>query len=41
MFSGIKPTGNVHLGNVLGALLQWVDEQHRAESTYCVVDLHA
>ncbi len=41
VFSGIKPTGNVHLGNVLGALLQWVDEQHRAESTYCVVDLHA
>ena len=41
VFSGIKPTGNVHLGNVLGALLQWVDEQHRAESLYCVVDLHA
>ena len=41
VFSGIKPTGNVHLGNVLGALLQWVDEQHRADSTYCVVDLHA
>jgi tryptophanyl-tRNA synthetase len=41
VFSGIKPTGNVHLGNVLGALLQWVDEQHRADSLYCVVDLHA
>ena len=41
VFSGIKPTGNVHLGNVLGALLQWVDDQHRADSLYCVVDLHA
>ena len=41
VFSGIKPTGNVHLGNVLGALLRWADEQHRADSIYCVVDLHA
>src|SRR3954464_4716254 len=41
VFSGIKPTGKVHLGNVLGALVRWVDEQHRADSTYCVVDLHA
>jgi tryptophanyl-tRNA synthetase len=41
VFSGIKPTGKVHLGNVLGALVRWVDDQHRADSTYCVVDLHA
>jgi tryptophanyl-tRNA synthetase len=41
VFSGIKPTGDVHLGNVLGALLRWVDDQHQADSTYCVVDLHA
>jgi tryptophanyl-tRNA synthetase len=41
VFSGIKPTGKVHLGNVLGALTRWVDDQHRADSTYCVVDLHA
>lgn len=41
VFSGIKPTGNVHLGNVLGALLKWVDDQHEADSLYCVVDLHA
>ncbi|MCB0958048.1 MAG: tryptophan--tRNA ligase [Acidimicrobiales bacterium] len=41
MFSGIQPTGDVHLGNVLGAMVRWVDEQHRAESLYCVVDLHA
>ena len=41
VFSGIKPTGNVHLGNLLGALARWGDEQHRADSIYCVVDLHA
>lgn len=41
VFSGIQPTGTVHLGNVLGALVHWVDDQHRADSTYCVVDLHA
>ena len=41
VFSGIQPTGNVHLGNVLGALLRWVDDQHTADSLYCVVDLHA
>ncbi len=41
VFSGIKPTGNVHLGNLLGALVHWVDDQHRADSIYCVVDLHA
>ncbi len=41
VFSGIKPTGNVHLGNLLGALVRWVDDQHRADSLYCVVDLHA
>jgi tryptophanyl-tRNA synthetase len=41
VFSGIKPTGQVHLGNLLGALLRWVDDQHRADSIYCVVDLHA
>lgn len=41
VFSGIQPTGNVHLGNVLGALVRWADEQHRADSLYCVVDLHA
>ena len=41
VFSGIQPTGKVHLGNLLGALVRWTDEQHRAESIYCVVDLHA
>ncbi|MEO6627813.1 MAG: tryptophan--tRNA ligase, partial [Aquihabitans sp.] len=41
VFSGIQPTGNVHLGNLLGALVRWTSEQHRADSIYCVVDLHA
>lgn len=41
VFSGIKPTGNVHLGNLLGALTRWADEQHTVDSIYCVVDLHA
>jgi tryptophanyl-tRNA synthetase len=41
VFSGIKPTGDVHLGNLLGALRNWVEDQHTADSFYCVVDLHA
>jgi tryptophanyl-tRNA synthetase len=41
VFSGIKPTGDVQLGNLLGALRYWVDDQREADSFYCVVDLHA
>ncbi|MEJ5255148.1 MAG: tryptophan--tRNA ligase [Acidimicrobiales bacterium] len=41
VFSGIKPTGAVQLGNLLGALRHWVRDQHEADSFYCVVDLHA
>ena len=41
VFSGIQPTGDVHLGNLLGALRAWVEAQHEADSLYCVVDLHA
>jgi len=41
VFSGIKPTGDVQLGNLLGALRYWVNDQHQADSFYCVVDLHA
>ncbi|MBO0731245.1 MAG: tryptophan--tRNA ligase [Acidimicrobiaceae bacterium] len=41
MFSGMQPTGDVHLGNYLGALRWWVSDQHQADSFYCVVDLHA
>ena len=41
IFSGIQPTGNLHLGNYLGAIRNWVTLQDRFESIYCVVDLHA
>lgn len=40
-FSGIQPSGHVHLGNYLGALRHWVDEQHRHECFFSIVDLHA
>jgi tryptophanyl-tRNA synthetase len=41
VFSGIKPTGEVHLGNLLGALRNWVTDQDTYDCVYCVVDLHA
>ena len=41
VFSGIQPTGSLHLGTYLGALRQWVDSQHERDSVFCVVDLHA
>ena len=41
VLSGIQPTGNLHIGNYLGALLQWVDFQQDYDAYYCVVDLHA
>lgn len=41
VLSGVKPSGEVHLGNLLGAFLAWVDDQHQADSFYCLVDLHA
>ncbi|MDP1820889.1 MAG: tryptophan--tRNA ligase [Acidimicrobiales bacterium] len=41
VFSGIQPTGEVHLGNYLGAVRRWVHDQHEFDSIYCVVDLHA
>ncbi|MGW7272069.1 tryptophan--tRNA ligase [Streptomyces sp. NPDC054864] len=42
IFSGIKPTGHLTLGNYLGAVRQWAEvDQHRAESLFSVVDLHA
>ncbi len=41
IFSGAQPTGNLHIGNYLGALRNWVDLQHDYESFYCIVDLHA
>ncbi|WP_238370766.1 tryptophan--tRNA ligase [Heliomarina baculiformis] len=43
VFSGIQPSGNLHLGNYLGALKRFVDTQNAgsAETVYCMVDLHA
>ena len=41
VLSGIQPTGDIHLGNYLGALQQWVQDQHEHDSFYCAVDLHA
>ncbi|MFV2039359.1 MAG: tryptophan--tRNA ligase [Acidimicrobiales bacterium] len=41
VFSGIQPSGDLHLGNLLGALTNWVRHQHDHDSVYCVVDLHA
>ncbi len=41
VFSGIQPTGDLHLGNLLGAVRNWVQDQHVADSFYCIVDLHA
>ena len=41
VFSGIQPTGNIHIGNYLGAIRNWVDLQDKYESLFCIVDYHA
>lgn len=41
VFSGVQPTGNIHLGNYLGALRQFVELQEEYQCLYCIVDLHA
>lgn len=41
LFSGIQPSGNLHIGNYLGAIHQWVELQNQYEAIFCVVDLHA
>ncbi len=41
LFSGIQPSGDIHLGNYLGALRNWVELQHHHQTYICVVDLHA
>ena len=41
VFSGVQPTGNLHLGNYLGAIKNFVQLQNKFESVYCIVDLHA
>ncbi len=41
VFSGVQPTGNLHLGNYLGAIKNFVNLQSKFECVYCIVDLHA
>ena len=41
IFSGVQPTGNLHLGNYLGAIKNWVSLQKSFECIFCIVDLHA
>ena len=41
IFSGIQPTGVIHLGNYVGAIQQWVKLMHDYDCIYCIVDYHA
>ncbi len=41
VFSGIQPTGKIHIGNYLGAIKQWLKYQDNAETIFCIVDLHS
>jgi tryptophanyl-tRNA synthetase len=41
VFSGIRPTGDIHLGNYFGAIKQWIEMQNNSDCLFCVVDLHA
>ena len=41
IFSGIRPTGNIHIGNYLGAVKQWIELQKKNECVFCIVDMHA
>jgi len=41
VFSGIQPTGNLHLGNYLGAIRNWVETQAEYDNLFCIVDMHA
>ncbi|PIR02685.1 MAG: tryptophan--tRNA ligase [Candidatus Nealsonbacteria bacterium CG_4_9_14_0_2_um_filter_37_38] len=41
VFSGIRPTGELHIGNYLGAIKQWIELQKNNECIFCIVDLHA
>jgi len=41
VFSGIRPTGELHIGNYLGAIKQWIELQEKNECLFCIVDLHA
>jgi len=41
VFSGLRPTGELHIGNYLGAMRQWVELQEKNECLFCIVDWHA
>ena len=41
VFSGIQPSGDIHLGNYIGAIRRWVEMQHETDAIFCIVDLHA
>lgn len=41
VFSGIQPTGQIHIGNYFGAVKRWAAEQDRSENIFCLVDMHA
>lgn len=41
VFSGVQPSGNLHIGNYIGALKQWVNIQNNSDAIFCIVDLHA
>jgi tryptophanyl-tRNA synthetase len=41
VFSGIRPTGEIHIGNYLGAVKQWIDLQDKEDCLFCIVDWHA
>ena len=41
VFSGIQPTGDIHIGNYLAAMKKWVESQHQFDNIFCIVDLHA
>ena len=41
IFSGIQPTGSLHIGNYMGAIRQWIELQEKNECIFCIVDLHA
>jgi tryptophanyl-tRNA synthetase len=41
VFSGIQPSGSLHIGNYIGALRQWVVDQYDNDAIYCIVDMHA
>ena len=41
IFSGIRPSGQIHIGNYLGAIKQWLELQNKNDGIFCIVDLHA